>query len=272
MQRREFLKTSAAATVLGSILPQSNVSAQPANQPGGREFYELRLYHLRPGPQVEGFDRFYREAAIPAFNRAGVERVGVFSATTAAATADPENPIMYVLLTHSSLESVGATTDRLLADAEYGKAGAAFLNAHATAPSYVRVDSSLMGAFGQPKLKAPDFGDENQSRLFELRTYESHSKKANKKKIAMFEQGEIAIFLRVGLQPVFFGETLIGSRLPNLTYMLTFKNQAAKDQAWRAFGADADWKKLRAMPGNADKEIVSKITSTMLRPAPYSQI
>ncbi|HZM02504.1 MAG TPA: NIPSNAP family protein [Candidatus Saccharimonadales bacterium] len=269
MLRREFLKTSAVATVLGSILPQSNVSAQPASQPSGREFYELRLYHLRAGPQVEGFDRFYREAAIPAFNRAGVERVGVFSAM---APADPENPTMYVLLTHSSLESVGTTTDRLLADSEYLKAGAAFINARATAPSYVRVDSSLMGAFGLPKLKAPDFGDENQSRLFELRTYESPSKKANKKKIGMFEQGEIAIFLRVGLQPVFFGETLIGSRLPNLTYMLTFKNQAAKDQAWKAFGADADWKKLRAMPGNADKEIVSKITSTMLHPAPYSQI
>jgi len=40
----------------------------------------------------------------------------------------------------------------------------------------------------------------------ELRTYESHSKKANLKKIEMFNTGEIAIFRRAGLSPVFFAK------------------------------------------------------------------
>jgi hypothetical protein len=36
----------------------------------------------------------------------------------------------------------------------------------------------------------------------------------------MFDTAEIAIFRKAGLQPVFFGNTLIGQNLPNLAYML----------------------------------------------------
>ncbi len=268
MKRREFLTSSIAAAGLGAILSGGKADAQEAAATVTREFYELRLYHLRRGPQTDLFDKFYSEAAIPAFNRAGVERVGVFSLAVG-----PESPAMYVLLTHKSLESVAATTDRLLADAEYIKAGADFINAPSASPSYVRVDSSLMAAFaGMPKLEVPAVGAGNKTRIFELRTYESHSRKANKKKIEMFNRGEIAIFRRNGVQPVFFGETLIGSRLPNLTYMVAFENQAAHDKNWAAFGADPEWKKLRSAPGYADAEIVSNISNVFLRPASYSQI
>lgn len=265
MKRRKFLTSSLAAAGLGVLLPQAEAED---NGGGAREFYELRLYHLRRGPKTELFDQFYREAAIPALNRAGIERVGVFNLTVG-----PESPTMYVLLTHKSLDSVWATPQRLAADEEYLKAGADFINAPATDPSYVRVESSLMAAFAaMPKLEIPALGEGNNSRIFELRTYESHSKKANRKKIEMFEHGEIAIFRRNGLQPVFFGETLIGARLPNLTYMLAFENQAAHDKNWSAFGADPEWKKLRTTPGYTDSEIVCNISNVFLRPAAYSQI
>ena len=265
MKRREFLTSSIATAGLGTLLTGANADAQEALTPGAREFYELRLYHLRRGSQTELFDRFYSEAAIPALNRAGVERVGVFNLAVG-----PDSPTMYVLLTHKSLESITATADRLATDADYLKAGAEFINAPAINPAYLRVDSSLMAAFaGMSKLEVPALG---KSRIFELRTYESHSKKANKKKIEMFERGEIAIFRRNGVQPVFFGETLIGARLPNLTYMVVFENQAAHDKNWAAFGADPDWAKLRSTPGYADAEIVSNISNVFLRPASYSQI
>jgi hypothetical protein len=265
MKRREFLTSSIAVAGLGTILDAANSDAQQAGTPVPREFYELRLYHLRRGPQTELFDRFYSEAAIPALNRAGVERVGVFNLVIG-----PESPTMYVLLTHKSLDSIKATADRLAADADYLKAGAEFINAPATNPAYVRVESTLMAAFaGMPKLEVPALG---KTRIFELRTYESPGKKANKKKIEMFEHGEIAIFRRNGVQPVFFGETLIGARLPNLTYMVVFENSAAHDKNWAAFSADPEWAKLRATPGYADAELVSNISNVFLRPAPYSQI
>jgi hypothetical protein len=295
MKRREFLTSSVAVAGLGTILSGAKAVAQETAVHSQREFYELRLYHLRRGPQTELFDRFFSEAAIPALNRAGVDRVGVFNLTIG-----PETPTMYVLLTHKSLDSIASAADRLAADAEYLNAGAEFLDAPATNPAYLRVESSLMEAFaGMPKLELPaltfaqgmggmtrtmhDGGatytpapgsnaDAYKSRMFELRTYESHSKKANKKKIEMFENGEIAIFRRNGLHPVFFGETLIGPRLPNLTYMLVYENQEAHDRNWAAFGSDPDWKKLRTTPGYTDAEIVCNISNVFLRPASYSQI
>jgi len=88
----------------------------------------------------------------------------------------------------------------------------------------------------------------------------------------MFNTSEIAIFRRAGLSPVFFGETMIGSRMPNLTYMLTFENMAAHDKAWAAFSADPDWRKLSNTPGYTDSEIVTNISNIFLRPTAYSQI
>jgi hypothetical protein len=268
MNRRAFLKTSTAAAVTSATLATAGAaSAADADNPPARQYYELRLYHLRRGPKTEMFDRFYRDAAIPALKRAGIERVGVFSLAVG-----PESPTQYVLLVHSSIESLVNTPKKMVADAEFKEAGAEFLNAPATDPAYVRVESSLMISFaGMPKLEPPSFPDGNQ-RLFELRTYESASVKANFMKVDMFNRWEIAIFRRTGLLPVFFGQTMIGSRLPCLTYMLAFPNQEAHDKNWGAFIADAEWKTVSKTPGYTDPEIVSNISNVFLRPTSYSQI
>ena len=84
------------------------------------------------------------------------------------------------------------------------------------------------------------------------------------------EGGEIDIFRKTGLRPVFFGETLIGQRLPNLTYMLAFENLAARDKHWEIFQNDPEWKELRADKQYADT--VSNITDIILQPVSYSQI
>ena len=84
--------------------------------------------------------------------------------------------------------------------------------------------------------------------------------------------GEIAIFRRCGMRPVFFGETMAGLRMPNLTYMLTFPSDDARKEAWNKFRADPEWLKLKVMPEYADKNIVSKIWNRVLKPASYSQI
>ncbi len=88
----------------------------------------------------------------------------------------------------------------------------------------------------------------------------------------MFNKGEIAIFRRVGLTPVLFGETILGSRMPNLTYLLVFDDDKARTEAWNRFRTDPEWQKLRAIPEYEDKRIVSKITNKLLTPAEYSQI
>jgi hypothetical protein len=263
MDRRQFIASSIATPLLAGSAFRGRIETE--DEKAGREYYELRMYHLRRGPKQKLFDDFFREVSLPAMNRNGIGPVGVFSVMVG-----PDSPTMYLLIPHKSIESLATATDRVTSDPEYQKAGASFINMPAADPAYVRVESSLMVAFaGMPRVEAPAI---NKPRIFELRTYESHSKKANKKKIEMFNNGEIAIFRRTGLKPVFFGETLIGQRLPNLTYMLTFDDMAARDRNWAAFGADPEWKKLSSTPGYTDAEIVSNISNLFLRPAPYSQI
>jgi hypothetical protein len=150
---------------------------------------------------------------------------------------------------------------------------AEFTNLPATDPGFVRVESSLLIAFeGLPKLEIPRQTAGNKPRLFELRTYESHSRKAGKKKVEMFNIGEIDIFRRCGLTPVFFGETLIGPKMPSLIYLLVFDDLAGREKNWQRFRVDAEWKKLSTTPGYTDAEIVSNISNVFLRPASYSQV
>jgi len=259
MRRREFLTAASLAPIAGV----SSLAAASQGGGGEREYLEFRQYRLHVGSKKNRVGNFLRDVGIPAMNRVGIGPVGVFSAMYG-----PSSPTLYVLLVHKSIESVVNSASLLMADDEYRKAGAEFVNAPLSEPAYVRMESSLMVAFkDMPKLDVP----EKKSRIFELRTYESHSIKAAKKKIEMFnEGGEIAIFRRTGLQPVFFGETLIGPRMPNLTYMLVFDDLADRDAKWKVFGGDPAWKKLRSDP--AYKDTVSNITDFILRPAPYSQI
>ena len=104
-----------------------------------------------------------------------------------------------------------------------------------------------------------------------MRTYESPSEKAGRRKIKMFEDGEAGIFRRLGMSR-FFGQGIIGASLPSLTYMLSYEDLASRDRLWKAFGADPEWQKLRIQPGLSDAEIVSNISNQILRPLNFSEI
>jgi len=132
------------------------------------------------------------------------------------------------------------------------------------------MESALMVAFSAiPQLETPIT---KPGRIFQLRIYESPSIKTGQKKIEMFSTAELEIFRKTGLHPVFFGETLSGAGMPNLTYMLVFNDMQEQQQNWRRFGGDPDWKKLRAIPEYADKRILCNITNIFLKPADCSQI
>ena len=89
----------------------------------------------------------------------------------------------------------------------------------------------------------------------------------------MFHQGEFDIFAKAGATGVFYADTLVGPRLPNLTYMLSFPDIAALEASWEKFSADPDWKKLSADQRlNLDPPTVSNVTSLILHPLPYSQV
>lgn len=230
-----------------------------------REIYELRRYEIDTEEQKAGFDKFLSEAAIPALNRLGIKPVGVFS------PAEEISPL-YVLLVHPSLESVATMAARLGEDQEFMEKGKDFLCAPADKPAFKTLETQLMQAFqGMPKLERPV---DAPGRVFQLRIYESPSEITGLKKIEMFDTAEIAIFRKTGLHPVFFGRTLAGAKMPNLTYMLGFKDMEESKAAWKTFVGDPEWKKLSGMPEYADKAILRSggITNLYLKPASYSQM
>ena len=269
MNRRQFLTaTAATASLVGlSVANRAAAEAVAASAPE-REFLELRQYHVRRGPMQRVFDDYVKNAAIPAMNRIGIQPIGVFNVSTGF-----DSPSTYVLIPYRNLDQFATAPDRMAADEEYRKAGAAFINATAENPVYTRMESSLFQAFaGMPKLEVPKLAGDAKPRLFELRIYESHSKQANKKKVEMFNQGEIAIFRRTGLTPVFFGEARIGARMPNLTYLLAFEDMAAHDKNWGTFVSDPEWRALSSKPEYSDNAILTNISNVFLRPGAGSQI
>ncbi len=259
MNRREFLATGVAG-LAATDLAGSSVHAGDGSR---QQFLEWRQYHLRTGTNKNLVGDFLKNVGIAALNRIGIKPVGVFTPVYG-----PSNAKLYVLLVHDSLDSVVNSSSRLLADKEVQQKGASFIDATMSEPAYVRFESSLMVAFsGMPRLEVPTL----KERIFELRIYESHSAKMGKRKVQMFnEGGEIGIFRKTGLTPVFFGESVIGPNLPNLNYMLAFKDMADRDQRWQVFRDDPDWKKLSADP--TYKDTVSNITDIILQPTEYSQI
>jgi hypothetical protein len=270
MTRRDWLSGSLAASTWASMpaLGESSPEGQGGTAAGGRNFYELKRYQLRNGPEPKLVDTYLREAALPALNRAGIKPVGVFGGMIG-----PENPAVYVLIPYGSLGAMATVRSTLAQDEEYQRRAADYLNAPASQPAYIRFESWLLEAFETvPHIEVPPAAAEHRSRIFELRTYENPSEKANRTKLRMFNTAEISIFRRTGLRPVFFGNTLIGDRMPCLTYMLTFESLAERERNWRAFGSDPDWKKLSRTPGYTDPEIITNISNVILSPAAYSQI
>ena len=268
MERREFVKSAVAAGVALGAAAEESAMAQGAAK-AGQEFYQLRKYTLRNGPQLALCQGYFERALIPALNRMGMGPVGAFKLDIG-----PETPTYYVLIPSATAEALVTLDARLGADPDYVKGAAGFRDAPASAPAFERSERSLLAAFsGWPKLTAPKAVDGKlPKRIFQLRTYESPSQVAHTRKMAMFNEAEIAIFTRAGLTPVFFADTLIGTRMPCLTYMLTFADTAELTAHWAAFSADPEWKELSRKPGNTDAEIVSNISNLYLSPLACSQI
>jgi hypothetical protein len=233
------------------------------------ELYVWRQYLLRTGTQPRRLASFLEQAAIPALNRLGVKPIGVFETV-----AGPASPGVFMLTPFASFDTFLGMEEALERDQEFTRAADTYLKATSTDPVYVRQELSLLRAFPNvPRVEVPPSTANKGPRLFELRVYESPSEGTHRSKVEMFvRMGEVDIFRRVGLRPVFFGRTLVGARMPNLTYMLVHDSLAAREKSWDAFRTDPEWKKLAATPGYSDAEILTNITTWLLRPAGYSQI
>jgi len=267
INRRDFLKTSLAASATAALAGMASTSKAGEPQIAGGEYLELRAYRLRPGAPHALLDGYLEKALIPALNARGVEAVGVFTEPDAK-----DGPAVWVLIPHPSLESAAAVAASLNADPAVLAAGPEYLTSPTKdQPAFDRIDSWLFLPFaGLPRLAVPALARERKPRIFEMRTYESYGELKALKKVAMFNAGEIAVMQELGLSPVFYGQALVGRDLPQLTYMLCSPDMETHKRNWAAFGVHPVWVRLKNDPQYADT--VSKITSRFLIPAGFSQI
>jgi hypothetical protein len=243
-------------------------AGSPAAGSSAPTLYAWTHYVLRTG-QPRRLGEYFAKARVPALGRAGVSPVGVFEPI-----AGPPQPSLFALTPFASVTAFTGIDAALAKDAEYQAAAAPYADATAADPAFVRQETWLLQAFaGFPSIVLPAQTAAKAPRIFELRIYESPSEKAHLKKVEMFESlGEIAIFKRTGLTPVFFGRMIAGSKIPCLVYMLAHDSLATRDKSWSTFATDPEWAKLRQTPGYGDADIVSNITTWLLRPSAASQI
>ena len=262
MHRRELLAGLAASALAAQ--PQTNIQNLP------NTFLELKTWRLHNSAegQAARLADYLEVGLTPALKATGSELIGAFSSVIG-----PDTPYYVSLAQYPSLAAFQNSIIQLASDPVHQRE-LKKLSAASPFP-FVRVDSSLLRSFdGFPAAALPDpsVKEKRAPRIFEMRTYESHSYYTLARKVGMFNNGESQIFERLQMRPVFFGETIVGPRQPNLTYMLSFDDLAARDNLWHQFGTDPQWKTLSSQAELKDSEIVVNISNTILRPLTFSLI
>ncbi len=260
MRRRRFLQS----TIVGGLAAGIPAAALAAE--AGPKYLGLEWFRCRRDQDVNRLRDFLSGPMLSAYSRVGLKNVGLFQVSVG-----PDTPSFLVLTEQSSMGAAQEAATRLLRDEKFSADLLALDEKWEAA--YDRREAWLLRGFKSfPGVEVPKSQDPTRTNLFELRIYESRNTQAHLRKIAMFDRGEIDIFRKVGIMPVFFGSTVYGPNLPNLVYMICFPSVEARGEAWGKFGQDPDWKKISGLPGNADRELVSRISNMLLTPLPASQV
>jgi hypothetical protein len=230
-----------------------------ASTPAEQMYYEIKIYRLKDAEKAPVFDKYLKDAFIPAMHRAGISTIGVFKPIE---TDTAFGKMIYVFIPYKTADQYFKIVSVLENDPVYQQAGKEFIDAPWDNPPFSRYESVFLKAFAfMPQFRVPSFSTPKSERIYELRSYESWTDAKAMKKIEMFnEGGEIAIFEKVGSNAVFYGQVLLGSQKPRLMYMTTYADMNSQKEHWAAFGSHPDWVALKA------KE---EYAHTVIKPKPY---
>jgi hypothetical protein len=141
----------------------------------------------------------------------------------------------------------------------------------------IRYLLSLIALLGAMSAAADDFATPStslakDSRCFELRTYHAAPGKLEALH-ARFRDHTIKIFANHGMDVIGFWVPMNkeGQYENTLIYILAFPSRQAKDAAWKAFGADPEWRKVRA-DSEKNGPLVEKVDSQLMTATDYSPV
>lgn len=254
MERRKFIKSGIAVSTIPTACATSKVIDNTTSVEITNELYEWRTYDIKWGSSAKVLTSFLSDALKPAMMRAGANHFMIFDEI---APGGPKK--IYVLISYPNA-NIYLSAQNLQSDKVFVDASAKYDSIPVDKPIYNRYGSSLLKAFdGLKQMLNPVEG----ATVFELRIYEGYSEDAVRRKINMFNNEEIDLFPRVGLNHMFYGEMISGPHRPSLVYMLNFTDMDAHSAAWKAFLQHPEWNEMKVKPEYANT--VSNIRNVFLK-------
>lgn len=246
--------------LVAMTIPTLHVAAQHKKNV---EFYQIKVYHCKSNEQIDLTEQFLKTDLLPALHQLKFATIGVFKPIENDTAADKR---IYIFIPSASIENFISLDEKIAEKAHL----AAYANAAHNNPPYQRIETIILKAFkDHPHFIVPSLTGTTQEKVYELRSYEGATEKFYRKKVHMFNEGnEIGIFTRLNFNAVFYAEVLAGCRMPNLMYMTSFNSLKERDEHWKAFGSDADWKRISSLPEY--QNTVSKADIILMHATEYS--
>lgn len=256
LDRRRFLEGMPA------LVPSAALAAEGEDHK--TRFYVVEQFCLENGSQPGRIHDFFSKTLLPS-----MERVHKGPKIVLEALVATHMPQVMMILGVESLNQIYSISKALFNDEAFSKS---FDQWEAGEPPYISANTSLLEATPySPEIVTPE-KPPAAPRIFELRTYHSPTARQAKALHERFAGPEIKIFHRVGVHPLFYSSTVFGLNRPNLTYLIPFDSLAAREKAWNAFSADAEWQRVRKESIDRSGQISSIIQMSLYKATPYSPI
>jgi hypothetical protein len=258
MERRSFLTLLAA-------MATPPLSAASTSSSMKIRYYTVESYLLKNGTQLGRIHEYFGKHRIPALQRNHGGPLMVLEAIIA-----PHLPQVSFITGFNSLEDMSSVTAKVAADKEMMKRYSEW--EEGSEPPFESQSVVLLEATPYSPELLPDKESRKSQRIFELRQYHSPTVSQSKALHQRFAGAEIKIFNRVGIHPVLYTSTMIGPNMPDLTYLTPFDNLEAREKAWAAFQADAEWIKVRRESIEQHGQISSVMQVSLWKAAQYSPV
>jgi len=233
---KKLLLSLVGAFVL--LVSFANVPKSPT-----RDFYIIQIYHCSTPTQIANIDAYLKNTYLPYLHQNSISKVGVFAPLDNDTATDKR---LYVWIPLKTIDELDVLDQKIEKLDPMGKDPVIHLEMGDSSLPYNRIEKILTRAFKfQPNYVTKSSLTKSSSRVYEYRSYESATENLHLRKVHMFnEGGEVPLFERLKFNAIFYSKVIAGSRMPNLIYMTSFNNMDDRNDHWKAFGADAVWKKI----------------------------